>query len=141
MRHLELSRHPGNQDPRAEPAALVAVGVALKNNGKFEQAMAYLEQAEQLAGKIQAIEVLADALGTQTECWFREDRWDEVVEIEERLLGLDNRYGIARAGPICYFIGFSTSVNALRGERYRARELREEAYEIMTSVSGVAEED
>lgn len=140
LRRLELSRHPKFQDLRAEAAALLAVGVALKNHGKFRKAMAYLEQAQELAERIQAVEVLARALGAQTECWFRQDRWDEVVEIEERLLGLHHRYGIARAGPICFFLSFSASVNALRGQRVRARELREEAYEIMTTAGGGSEE-
>ncbi len=90
--------------------------------------------------RIQAVEVLAQALGAQTECWFRRDRWNEVVEIEESLLGLHHRYGIARAGPICFFLGFSASVNALRGERERARDLREEAYEIMTTAGAGSEE-
>jgi len=140
LRRLELSRHPQFQDLRSEAAALLAVGVALKNHGKFRKAMTYLEQAEQLAERIQAVEVLAQALGAQTECWFRRDRWNEVLEIEESLLGLHHRYGIARAGPICFFLGFSASVNALRGERERARDLREEAYEIMTTAGAGSEE-
>jgi len=140
-RRLEISRDPQYQDLRTESNALVAVGVALKNSGRFEEAIAYLNDAAQLAERIQEIEVLADALGAKTECRFRQDRWDAVVEVEEKLLGLHNRYGIARAGPICYFIGFSASVNALRGQEGRARELREEAYEIMTTVSGVSEAD
>ncbi|MFQ5942194.1 MAG: AAA family ATPase [Anaerolineales bacterium] len=139
MRRLEISRDPQYQDPRNESSALLAVGVALKNAGKFEGAIAYLDEATQLAERIQEIEVLADALGAKVECRFRQDRWDEVVEIEEKLLGLHNQYGIARAGPICYFIGFSASVNALRGQGERARELREEAYDIMTTVSGLSE--
>lgn len=139
LRRLELSRHPQFQDLHAEAAALLAIGVALKNHGKFRKAIAYLEEAQELAERIQAVEVLAQALGAQTECWFRQDRWDEVVEIEESLLGLHHRYGIARAGPICFFLGFSASVNALRGERERARDLREEAYEIMTTAGAGSE--
>lgn len=141
MRRLEISRDPRYQDLRTESSALLAVGVAMKNSGKFAEAITYLEEAEQLAQRIQEIEVLADALGAQAECRFRQDRWDEVVNIEEKLLGLHNRYGLARAGPICYFIGFSASVNALRGQKDRARELRKEAYDIMTTVSGVSEAD
>lgn len=140
LRRLELSRHPDSQDLRAEAAALLAVGAALKNYGNFEEAIDYLEQAEQLAGKIQDIEVLADALGAQTECWFRLDRWDEVIKIEESLLGLHHRYGLARTGPICYYLSFSASLNALRGELKRARELREEAYAIMTTAGSGSEE-
>jgi tetratricopeptide (TPR) repeat protein len=139
IRRLEISRDPQHQDLRTESSALLAVGVALKNSGEFEEAITYLNDAAQLAERIQEIEVLADALGAMTECRFRQDRWDEVVEIEEKLLGLHHRYGLARAGPICYFIGFSASVNALRGQGDRARELREEAYDIMTTVSGVSE--
>ena len=140
LRRLELSRNLQDQDLRAEAAALLAVGVALKNHGKFEEAMTYLGQAEELAEKIHAIEGLAQALSAQTECWFRQDRWDEVLKIEERLLDLHHRYGIDRAGPICYALGFIASVNALRGRQERARELRDEAYEIMAAASGGTEE-
>lgn len=140
-RRLELSRHLQDQDLRAEAAALLAVGIGLKNSVKFNDALTYLTQAEELAERIEAIEVLSDTLGAQTECWFRQDRWDEVVKIEESLLGLHYRYGISRAGPICYYLGFSASVNALRGERARASDLRKEAYEIMITAAGGSEED
>jgi tetratricopeptide (TPR) repeat protein len=141
LRRLEISRDPQHQDLRAEASALVAVGVALKNSGKFQEAMTFLSQAGEMAERIQTIEVFADALGAQAECRFRQDRWDDVVEIGESLLGLHNRYGIARAGPICYYLGFSASVNALRGERTRASELRNEAHEIMVAAAGGSEEN
>ncbi len=139
LRRLEISRDPDYLDPRLEASALVAVGVALKNWGKFSEALTYLEEAEQLAERIQSIEDLAEALGAQTECLFRMDRWDEVIDIGGRLLQLHSDYGLGRSGAICFFLGFSASVNALRGESEEARELREEAYDIMISVSGGTE--
>ncbi len=141
LRRLEISRDPESGDLRTEASALLAVGVGLKNWGKYHEAVEYLEQAQELAEKIQDIEVLADALGAQTECRFRQDRWDDVLKIEERLLGFHHRYGISRAGPICYYIGFSSSVNALRGERARASDLKNEAYEIMITAAGGSEDD
>jgi class 3 adenylate cyclase/tetratricopeptide (TPR) repeat protein len=140
MRRLEISRDPRYQDPRSEASALLAIGVALKNSGSFDNAMNYLIEAQELAERIGAIELVADALGAQTECRFRQDRWDDVVAIEERLLGLHHQYGIARAGPICFYLGFSASVNALRGEHIRASELRQEAYEIMITAAGGSED-
>ena len=140
-RRLELIRSSESNDLRATADALTSAGVALKNAGRFGDAIVYLDEAKDLATKIQDIGVLADALGAQTECWFRMDRWDEVLQLEEQLLDLHQRYGIARAGPICFYIGFSASVNALRGNSERARELREEAYEIMIAASGGSEED
>jgi len=140
LRRLELSRHPQFQDLRNEASALVGVGIGLKNWGRYQEAMTYLTQAEQLAERIQDIGVLSEALEMQTECWFRQDRWDEVLKTEGGLLDLQHRYGFARAGTICYFLGFNASVNALRGESERARELREEANEIMTIAAGGSEE-
>jgi tetratricopeptide (TPR) repeat protein len=116
------------------------VGISLKNWGRYQEAMPYLRQAEQLAERIQEIEVLSEALEMQIECWFRQDRWDEVIKIEGNLLDIQRRYGLARAGPICYSLGFIASVLALRGEPERARELREESHEIMTTVAGGSEE-
>ncbi len=140
-RRLELTRDPEFHDLRARATALLSVGVAHKNIGQFIEAMPLLEEAYILADEIQAISVQADALGGQAECWFRQDRWDAVVELDERLLGLHSRYGISRAGPICFAIGFSASVNALRGDADRARELREEAYQIMITAGGGSEDD
>ena len=139
LRRLELSRHPQFQDLRNEASALVGVGISLKNWGRYQEAMTYLTQAEQLAERIQDIGVLSEALEMQTECWFRQDRWDEVLKTEGRLSDLQHRYGLARAGPICYSLAFNASVNALRGEPKRAGELREEAYEIMATVAGGSE--
>jgi tetratricopeptide (TPR) repeat protein len=140
-RRLELTRDPEFHDLRARASALLSVGVANKNVGNFIEAMPFLEEAYILADEIQAISIQADALGGQAECWFRQDRWDAVIELDERLLGLHSRYGISRAGPICFAIGFSASVNALRGNADRARELREEAYQIMIAAGGGSEDD
>ena len=86
--------------PRA--TALLSVGVAHKNIGQFIGAIPLLEEADILADEIQAISVQADALGGQAECWFRQDRWDAVVELDERLLGLHSRYGISRGGSYMF---------------------------------------
>lgn len=141
LRGLEISRDPRSRDLRTEASALLATGIALKNSGDFGKAITYLEEADQLAQKIQAIEVLADSVGAQAECAFRQDRWDDVEEMEKKLLELHNQYGVDRAGPVCYSLGFSASVNALRGRGDRARDLREEAYEIMISVSSGSEDN
>ena len=141
LRRLELARDPKFHDLRARVSALLSAGVAHKNVGNFNEAMPLLEEAHILAQEIQAIIFQADALGEQAECWFRQDRWDAVVELDERLLALHSRYGISRAGPICFSLSFSASVNALRGNAERARELREDAYQIMIAAGGGSEED
>jgi predicted ATPase len=141
LRRVELARDPNFRGLRARASALLSAGVAHKNVGNFGEAMPLLEEAYILAQEIQAISLQADALGEQAECWFRQDRWDAVVELDERLLALHSRYGISRAGPICFSLGFSASVNALRGNPERARELREEAYQIMITAGGGSEND
>ena len=141
LRRVELVRDPEFHDLRARASALLSAGIARKNIGDFGEAMPLLEESHVLAQEIQAIGLQADALGEQAECWFRQDRWDAVVELDERLLALHSQYGISRAGPICFFLGLSASVKALRGNAERARELREEAYQIMIAAGGGSEDD
>lgn len=46
----------------------------------------------------QVIDQQASALGLQTQCWFRLDRWDEVLATEDRWRDLERRYNRERVG-------------------------------------------
>ncbi len=103
--------------------------------------MPYLREAESLAGQIQAVGQQVLALNYQARCWFRQDRWDDLLEIEEKLRALEQRHPnfLNRAGAYCFLIALIASVHALRGERDRAGALRDEAMSIMTAASGPPE--
>jgi predicted ATPase len=141
LRRLELIQGLESVDIRSEASVLLGAGVALKNAGKFKEALEHLWQAEVRAREIQATLMQASALGARIECLFRLDRWDEVLDLEIEQQDLHKRYGIARAGPICFSISFSASVHALRGELVEAKELREEAYDIMTTAGSGSEDE
>jgi class 3 adenylate cyclase/tetratricopeptide (TPR) repeat protein len=140
MRRLELSQQAGFNDLRERLLIKLELGIALKNVGKFEESLAPLREAAQEFKQISDVNLEASSLGILTESLFRLDRWEEVLEIEERLIELNRVYGTDRAGPLCYFLGFSATVNALRGSMEVARELRAEAYDIMLEAGGVPEE-
>jgi len=73
--------------------------------------------------------------------WFRRDRWDRVLEIEQRLRALEQRSPnfLNRAGAYCFLIATIASVHALRGEMDQAAALRDEAMNIMVAASGPPE--
>ena len=60
--------------------------------------MTFLQDAEELAVRVQVIDQQANALGMQAQCWFRLDRWDEVLALEEKWRGLERRYTRERVG-------------------------------------------
>ncbi|MGD2028190.1 MAG: tetratricopeptide repeat protein, partial [Anaerolineales bacterium] len=74
------------------------MGAALMYVGKYAQALPYLEEAESLAAQVRAPDQTANALGIMAQCLFRMDRWDEVLEVEERWRDLDTRYTRERVG-------------------------------------------
>lgn len=139
-RRLELTQQAGFNDLRERLLVRLELGIALKTVGKFEESLVHFRQAAEQYKEIGEVNLEAASLGILTEALFRLDRWDEVLENEERLLELNRVYGIDRAGPLCYFLGFSATVNAMRGSMQVAQDLREEAYEIMLEAGGVPEE-
>ena len=74
------------------------MGAALMYVGKYAEALPYLEEAESLAAHVRAPDQTANALGIMAQCLFRMDRWDEVLEVEERWRDLDTRYTRERVG-------------------------------------------
>jgi hypothetical protein len=74
------------------------MGAALMSVGEYEQALSYLQEVEDLAVRTHVIEQQANALGLQAQCWFRLDRWDEVLTTEEKWRNLERRYSRERVG-------------------------------------------
>jgi hypothetical protein len=126
-------------DPYETIEAVRAAAAAHMYVGEYEQALQGLQEAEQLASRAQVVEQQANALGLQAQCWFRLDRWDEVLATEIRWRDLEHRYPRARVGEMCFFVALSASVHALRGDRQRAEAYAKESYDFMVFVSGTPE--
>jgi len=93
-----------------------------------------------LAIKAQSIGQQTAAIGLQSQCAFRLDRWDEVIAQEEKWRDLERRYSRQRVGPTCFNAALSGSVHALRGDLERANAYAKESYDFMVGVSGPPEE-
>ena len=96
-RRLEIHREK-DCDPRESIDALRGVGVAHMYVGQYEQALPYLREAEDLSARVQATDQQVNALGIQSQCLYRLDRWDEVLALEERWRDLERRYTRQRVG-------------------------------------------
>jgi hypothetical protein len=66
--------------------------------GEYRQAQPYLEEAEDYATRVQATDQIANTLGIQAQCLFREDRWDDVLAIEEKWRDLEMHHTRERVG-------------------------------------------
>ncbi|MEA2575324.1 MAG: hypothetical protein QOH93_2622 [Chloroflexia bacterium] len=90
-------------DPQGEIRELVdslrGAGSALMYVGEYQQALQYLDEAQGLAVRIQAVDEHFNALALKVQCWFRLDRWDDVLAAESEWRNLESRYGRARTGP------------------------------------------
>ena len=141
LRRLVLSRDPRFGDAHERISILVEAGRSLMNVEEYAEGMPYLLEAENLAERIQSVRQQVLALNSQARIWFRRDRWDRVLEIEQRLRELEQRSPnfLNRAGAYCFLIATIASVHALRGEMERAATLRDEAMNIMVAASGPPE--
>jgi predicted ATPase/class 3 adenylate cyclase len=139
LRRLAIRQDPRSGDKRERVIALIDSAHALMCVGEYAQALANVLEAESLAGQIQAVDLEKEALSEMTHSLFRLDRWDEILELDEKLRDLQRRYPLERIGPSCYYISVMASVHALRGELDQAAIQREEANAIMTTMSGPSE--
>ncbi|MGD2048639.1 MAG: AAA family ATPase, partial [Chloroflexota bacterium] len=140
QRRLEISQGESFADMREKIDALRGNGVALMYVGEYAQALPYLEEAAELASRIQAADQIANALGIQAQCFYRMDDWDSVLVIEEGWRDLERRYPRERIGETCFFVALSASVHAVRGDVAQASTYARESYDYMVSMSGLPEE-
>jgi tetratricopeptide (TPR) repeat protein len=119
---------------------LIGAGGALLHSGEYAQAIPYFLEAESLAGTRQAVFEQNMALSLLHQCWFRLDRWPEMVNNLEKMRALQQEYSLERVGTFCFAIALSAAVHALRGEDDGAEALRQEAQVIMTGLSGPPEQ-
>jgi tetratricopeptide (TPR) repeat protein len=97
-KRLEITRQPEFDNLRENLDSLRGVGAARMYVGEYTQAMPYLEQAEEIATRVQATDQIANALGLQAQCLFRMDRWDEVLALEIKWRDLEDRHTRERVG-------------------------------------------
>jgi serine/threonine protein kinase/DNA-binding SARP family transcriptional activator len=139
LRRQTLSRDPRFTDRREQVNILCQVGEALCSIGDYTQALTHLLEAERLADEIRASDEVIHAWVFQIQCFFGLDRWEEILQIEDKRLALQARYGSDRIGRICRQCGVSAYVYGWRGEMELARSHREEVYNIHTKTWGTLE--
>ena len=139
LRRLEVSSDRRVDDPIERIDALSGAGMALMYVGEYEQAFPHLQEAEALALKVQSIGQQTAAIGLQSQCAFRLDRWDDVLALEDKWRELERRYPRQRVGPTCFNAAMSGSVYALRGDSDRSKAYGKESVDFMISMSGSPE--
>ena len=115
-RRQRLSRDPRFDDMREKLNILTENAAALKLVGDYAQAIPLLLEAESLAEKVRAASAQNKALWLQSECWMRLDRWDEVLQSEERARIAQRRFHEGKGDVFCWLLAFSASVYAYRGQ-------------------------
>jgi tetratricopeptide (TPR) repeat protein len=139
LRRLEVSMDSRVDDLIEQIDAISGAGMALMYVGEYEQAIPHLQEAEALALKAQSIGQQTAAIGLQSHCAFRLDRWDDVLALEEKWRDLERRYPRQRVGPTCFSVALSGSIHALRGKLDKSRAYGKESVDFMVSMSGTPE--
>jgi tetratricopeptide (TPR) repeat protein len=99
LRRVQVNRDNQQGEIRELVDSLRGAGSALMYVGEYKQALQYLDEAQSLAVRIQAVDEHFNALALKVQCWFRLDRWDDVLAAEPEWRNLESRYGRARTGP------------------------------------------
>lgn len=136
---LDLSRDPRFDNPRERIRALHGIGNALIHAGEYVEAIPYLRQAEKQASDIGAVSLQSLAMSLLHQCWFRLDRWDEMIKNDEKREKLLQEYSLEQVGSPCFSMALSAVIHALRGDFERAEHLRKESYAIMAKLAGPPE--
>lgn len=139
LRRLELSHDPRFTDQREQISVLYQASTALCAVGDYVQALTYLREAECLADAIRDSSQVISTLNLQIQCFFGLDRWDEILQVEEKRMALEASYGSDRIGRMCFQCGVSAYVHGWRGELELAHSHREEAYQMMAGNWGSLE--
>jgi len=98
QRRYEIIENSSDLSVYEKIDAIRGLGSALMYVGEYTNALPYLESAEALAQNVRAPDQIANATGLMAQCLYRADRWDEVLELENRWRDLDLRYTRERVG-------------------------------------------
>jgi tetratricopeptide (TPR) repeat protein len=119
--------------------ALRDAGSARMYVGQYLRALEALTEAEALARQVHAVDQQFNALSLQSQCWFRLDKWDEMLRTETKWKGLDERYGGEQIGLTCFAVALGAIARARRGELETARARRQTSYALMLANTGPPE--
>jgi predicted ATPase/class 3 adenylate cyclase len=136
LQRLALSRDPRFNNLQERLPALIDTAQALTRVGEYAQAIPFLLEGESLAAQMQDALMEKYALDERTHCLFRLDRWDEILNLGEKMRDMQQRYPREQIGASCQTIAMIASIHAMRGEMDLALIQRNEAQAIMTAVSG-----
>lgn len=136
LRRLALSRDGRFNNLQELVSAVIDTGQALIRVGEYAQAIPYLLEGESLAGQMQDALMEKYALDERIHCLFRLDRWDEILNLEDKLRDMQRRYPREQIGASCRMIAFIASIHAMRGNLDLAVIQRKEAQAIMTAIAG-----
>ncbi|MEJ2512584.1 MAG: hypothetical protein P8Y72_13425, partial [Anaerolineales bacterium] len=98
QRRFEISENDSTVTVHEKIDATRCLGSAFMYVGEYSQALPYLELAESLAKNVRAPDQIANATGLMAQCLYRSDRWDEVLELENRWRDLELKYTRERVG-------------------------------------------
>jgi predicted ATPase len=140
LRRLLISRDIHFNNMRERVIVLLDTGNSLMIVGDYAQANPIFLEAESLAVLIQAIDLEFAALEERARCLFWLDRWDEILNLEERSRDMQRRYPLEQIGVSCLRIAVNASIHAMRGEMDLAVIQRKESEAIMTGVVGSTEQ-
>ncbi len=87
LRRLEMSRDVHFNNKRERVIVLLDTSNALERVGEYAQAIPKLLEAETLAIQLQAVDLEFAVLDERARCLFWLDRWDEVLNLEEKSAG------------------------------------------------------
>lgn len=138
LRRLALSRDPRFDDAREHVRILNDAGGALLGVGEYAQTLPLLLEAERLANQVQDLDQQTTSLRWQAQCLYYLDRWDEVLQIEEKYRLLERRYPdlFKLVFARCFQLALDACVHARRGEPAQAAPLRDESRAIMLDENG-----
>ncbi|MFN2189161.1 MAG: ATP-binding protein, partial [Candidatus Promineifilaceae bacterium] len=137
---LEISQAENFNDDHEKVDTLRGYGAALMYVGQYGEALPFLDEAAELATEIRAMDQITNAYGIKAQCLYRMDRWDEVIQNEEKWRELEKRFSRERIGETCFFVALSAGIFALRGESSRAEAYAKESFDYMVSMSGLPDD-
>jgi tetratricopeptide (TPR) repeat protein len=135
LERLQLADTPG-VDIRERLDSLRGAGSAWMYVGEYEKALPILLEAHAIAVRILASDQHFNVLTLLTQCWFRLDRWEDMLAREAEWEEVEQRYSQQQTGPVCFPLALRAAVHVRRGDSSLGRSLRERSMGIMIRTWG-----
>jgi hypothetical protein len=85
---------------------------------------------------VQAVDQRFNALSLLTQCWFRLDRWQDLLAREADWEEIERLFPQERTGPVCFPLALRAAVHARRGDSAEAEALADRSMRIMLGTWG-----